>query len=240
MGDRGPGDPDVTRSTPTGRALVFDVNETLLDLSPLRDVLRSLLGEPDPFELWFARTLHWTAVLSLIGRYEPMSRIGAEALREIAARRGVRLPDDAGRAVADRTRTLPAHGDVAPSLALAREAGFAVAALTNSPQELVDEQLAAAGLANTFDAVMSVAGTGRFKPAPETYGSAAVRLGVDPSETWMVAAHDWDVLGAMRAGFRGAYVARSGPHSALLDPPPDVVGPDLIDVVERIVGVRPR
>jgi 2-haloacid dehalogenase len=51
----------------------------------------------------------------------------------------------------------------------------------------------------------------------------------------VVAAHDWDVWGAVRAGCRGAYVART-PGPFQFGEPPDVVGPDLASVADAILA----
>ncbi len=50
----------------------------------------------------------------------------------------------------------------------------------------------------------------------------------------MVAAHDWDVTGAMRVGMRGAFVARPGQHYSSLGEPPDVMGPDLVAIADAL------
>ena len=97
-------------------------------------------------------------------------------------------------------------------------------------------QLENAGLIELFDHVLSVDEVGRFKPAPEPYLMAAERLGVEPGEMRMVAAHDWDVWGAMRAGCAAAYIARGDAPFAVGEPP-DVVGADLAEVAEAILAV---
>jgi hypothetical protein len=85
--------------------------------------------------------------------------------------------------------------------------------------------------------VLSVEEVRRYKPAPEPYHMAAERLGVDPSDVRMVAAHDWDVWGAMQAGCEAAYVARTA-MPFVLGRPPDVTGPDLSAVAEPDPGPR--
>ncbi len=123
--------------------------------------------------------------------------------------------------------SLPPHPDVEPALSRLHDAGHTLAALTNTPRDGAVAQLTNAGLAPLFDRIMSVEETGRFKPAREVYETAARRLDVSPSEMTMVAAHDWDVAGAMRAGCRGAYVTRPGMVLNPLYPHPDFVAPDM-------------
>ena len=71
-------------------------------------------------------------------------------------------------------------------------------------------QLENAGVAPFFEQVLSVEQTSKFKPAREVYEMAAERLGVAPAAMTTVAAHDWDIAGAMSIGCRGPYVTRPG------------------------------
>lgn len=100
---------------------------------------------------------------------------------------------------------------------------------------MTEAQLENAGLSGCFERGLSADTVGRLKPAPEPYRMAAESLGVTVVETWLVAAHAWEVAGAMSAGCAAAFVARPG---KVLDPlldPPDVVGRDLAEVVEGVV-----
>ena len=72
---------------------------------------------------------------------------------------------------------------------------------------------------------MSVEGVQRFKPAAEVYQMAADKLGITTAQMRMVAAHNWDITGAMRAGCAGAFVARPGMVMGPLDEVPDIIGP---------------
>jgi 2-haloacid dehalogenase len=131
---------------------------------------------------------------------------------------------------------LPAHPEGPDALSRLRSAGFPLATLTNSSPEMARAQLQHAGILEIFDRVLSVEEVRRYKPAPEPYHMAAERLGVAPSEMRMVAAHDWDVWGATRAGCAAAYVARTD-VPFVLGSPPALVGPDLSAVADAILEV---
>jgi 2-haloacid dehalogenase len=218
------------------RVLVFDVNETLLDLAALRDPFARAFGDAAPLGEWFARLLHASLVATLTDSYEDFAAIGRKALEAAAARRGVDLPDADRDAILGTMRRLPAHPDVPDALERLRSAGFPLATLTNSSGDLVRAQLEHAGLLELFDRVLSIEEVRRYKPAPEPYLMAAERLGVPPSALRMVAAHDWDVWGAIRAGCAAAYVARTD-VPFVLGRPPDLAGPDLSAVAEAILAV---
>lgn len=218
------------------KVLVFDVNETLLDLRALRDPFVDAFGSADMLGEWFARLLHGSLVATLTDSYEDFGSIGRRALDAVASRREVRLTDADRDKVLGTMRTLPLHPDVREALSRLRAARFPLATLTNSSEATARAQLEHAGIIEAFDRVLSVEECRRFKPAPEPYLMAAERLGVAPSEMRMVAAHDWDVWGATIAGCAAAYVKRTD-VPFVLGSPPDVVGSDLGEVVDAILQV---
>ena len=120
--------------------------------------------------------------------------------------------------------TLPPHPDTAPALARLREAGGA--RWSRSPTAscaVATAQVENAGLAGLVDGVVSADEVGMLKPSPRPYALAAERLGVPLGELWLVAAHDWDVVGARAAGARAAFLARPGQRPPIAGPPPDLV-----------------
>ena len=154
----------------------------------------------------------------------------------IGASRGKTLSEDERAGVLDAMRSLPPQPDAIDGLRRLADAGVRLVALSNSSTTAVEAQLHNPGLAPFFERAFSVDAVRRFKPAPEPYRFVAQALGVETSTLRMVAAHAWDIVGAMRAGCVGAFVARSGKVLYPLAPPPDVVGPDLRIVAERIIA----
>ena len=219
------------------RAVIFDVNETMLDLGVLDPLFVEWFGDPSSRKEWFAQTLHFTMTLAATRAFKSFGEVGAESLMEIARRRGVSLPENARTRLRETVSRLPAHTDVEPALHLLRAGGLFTAALSNNPLPMVREQLRHAGLVPLFAEIMSVDEAGSLKPAPEVYRFAAGRLGLSPESIWMVAAHGWDIAGATRAGLRGAFVARPGQSP---DPfaPPEVIADDLPSIARAILDAE--
>ncbi|MGJ7916712.1 haloacid dehalogenase type II [Massilia sp. LXY-6] len=212
--------------------LLFDINETLLDLAPLRASIERIL--PGGAELWFTTLLQHATAMSLAGRFAPLPEIGAAALRMLAEGRGVKLsPQQAQMAIAPIAR-LPAHPDVAAALARLRAAGFRLAALSNSTTAGLRAQLAHAGLAPLFDAQFSVQDFGVYKPHPAVYLGATARMRVAPGQAMLVAAHGWDVAGAGWAGLRSAFVCRGDKRPFPLAEQPGMVVRDLSELADRL------
>lgn len=217
------------------RICVFDVNETLLDLQALDPAFAQIFGDVAARREWFTQMIQSALVATVTGAYVPFGQIGDAALTMVAARRGVALADDTRRQLLGGMRTLPPHPDVLPALERLRAAGLRLAALTNSTAEVAEAQLANAGLAEYFEARLSADAARRLKPAPEAYQMVAERLGVPLGMLRLVAAHAWDIGGALRAGCAGAFVARPGMVLDPLVPTPDVTGADLAEVADRIL-----
>lgn len=109
--------------------------------------------------------------------------------------------------------------------------------LTNSPPTTVDAQLSSANLQQYFERSFSVDAVQRFKPAPEPHRHVARELGVNTGDLRVIAAHAWDVAGAMQAGCSAAFVARPGKAPFPLLPAPDIVGKDLNEIADAIVKI---
>lgn len=218
------------------RVIVFDVNETLLDLGVLDPLFIDLLGTADARQEWFGQLLQSALVATVTDAYADFGAIGMAALEMVAARHGVVLAEEGRQAVRDGMRRLPPHPEVRQSLERLRGAGLRLATLTNSTAEVGEAQLVNAGLRDLFEQALSADAVRRLKPAPQPYRMAAERLGVEPGDVRLVAAHAWDVAGALRAGCATAFVARPGKVLDPLVPRPDIVGADLREVADRILA----
>jgi len=215
--------------------IVFDVNETLLDLSGLAPAFAAIL----PAELmtvWFTRMLHNSLVANSTGHYDSFDRQGVDALIVTAGSVGVSLSEPQAAEIVAGMTSLPPHTDAVPCLERLSESGFRLATLTNSSLPVLEEQMSNSGLIDLFDELISVEEVEQFKPAPATYLYAAGRLRVPIDEMRLVAAHSWDVTGAARAGARTAYVSRGKSTPGPLSEAPDMVGDDLISVAESIIA----
>jgi 2-haloacid dehalogenase len=220
------------------RVLVFDVNETLLDLGALDPIFEEVFGEASVRREWFGQVLQSAFLTTIIGTYTSFGEIGASALGMTARRHGTEVSDEDRQRILGGMRELPPHPEVPEALERLRDADFRLATLTNNTQEVVDAQLENAGLTDFFERRLTADAAGRLKPAPEPYRLAAATLDVEVDEIRLVAAHAWDVTGAIAAGCAAAFVARPG---MVLDPVgkhPDVVGGDLREVAEAIIAAE--
>jgi len=218
--------------------IVFDVNETLLDLAALDDTFGEIFGHSDAGETrkkWFKQLIELFLTATVVGEYRRFDRLTDDALQMTAAQRWREVTDDDREKFRKALGELPAHPDVSAALQRLKAAGFTLAALTNSPRESAEKQLERAGLREYFARVLSADDIERYKPAREAYEHAAQELDVRLDRIVLVAAHSWDVAGALTAGCRAAFVARPGQALSPGIPEPQFRGRDVRDVAEQIV-----
>ena len=216
--------------------IVFDVNETLLDLQALDPIFRRVFGDAAVRQEWFGLVVQSALVATITDAYVDFGTVGGGALDVTASRRGISLSDEDRAEILGGMLTLPPHPEVPESLERLRDAGLRLATLTNSTARVAEAQLLNAGLRGFFERVLSVEAVRRFKPAAETYHMASRELGVETGDILLVAAHDWDIAGALRAGCTAAFIARPGMVLGPLDERPDIVGQDLREVADQILG----
>lgn len=217
------------------RLIVFDVNETLLDLAPLKTKVNAALSNDLAFDLWFRQLLHYSLVESVTDSYSDFSSIAYAIFQMVAKRFDRSVPEEQVKSILGTIKKLPPHTDVPLGLELLKNAGIPLVALTNGNREVAEQQLAHARIDHFFDEISSVEKVGRFKPHPAPYQNVLQNAKVKSGDALMVAAHAWDIFGAKRVGMSTAFVQREGKSLYPLDEHPDLIGKTVLEIAEKIV-----
>ena len=221
------------------KVLFFDVNESLLDLGNMKNSIgKALGGREDLLPLWFTTMLQYSLVSTASRQYVDFGTIGAATLRMVAANHGIQLSEKDAKEALTPLRSLPPHPEVKAALENIRNAGYKMVSLTNSSNKGVEMQFKNAGLTDYFDERLSIEDLGKYKPDSDVYNWAARKMGVQPNECIMIAAHGWDIAGAMWAGWRGAFIARPGQQLYPLAPPPEIIEPDLLKISKQLIALK--
>ncbi|MCF7701897.1 haloacid dehalogenase type II [Loktanella sp. M215] len=217
--------------------IVFDVNETLLDLTTLEPLFERMFGKAGMMREWFAQLILYSEALTLSGIYVPFGDLAAGALRMIGETSHLTVADGDVDELESLIGAMPAYADVAPALEALKERGFRLVTLTNSAPGAAPTPLERAGLANYFERTFSVQDVMRFKPAPETYRHVAKEFDAELSDLCMVACHLWDTIGAQAAGCAAALVRRPGNAPMLVPgvPTPNIVVNDMHQLATEII-----
>ena len=217
--------------------IVFDVNETLLDLETLTPIFTRIFGDRLAMRLWFSNLILYSEALTLAGVYVPFTEIGAAVLEMLAVATHVTVTASDKAELGKKFAAMPPHPEVPEALKRLRGAGFRLFTLTNNLVEVQTQQLERGEIADLFEKRFSVDApqVRRHKPAPEVYAYVERELKVAASQLIMVACHTWDTLGAVAAGWGAALVRRPGNDLLAVGPQPTLVGEDLADVASQLI-----
>jgi 2-haloacid dehalogenase len=220
----------MTRSRPD--VVAFDVNETLLDLAPVRAALVQAGEAEHLLAAVFARTLAMGFAATVAGTWCRFREVFDAALAGLTG-----LDAGARYRVADAFGELSPHPDVEPALRLLAEAGVPAITLTHGSPGVAEGGLERGGIAPLVARSLSSETIRAWKPAREVYLWAAGSCGVAPGRMALVAAHGWDVHGAQRAGCTGAWIPRSERVFPEVFGAPHVTGRDLVSAVEALLAL---
>jgi 2-haloacid dehalogenase len=216
--------------------IVFDVNETLLDLGTMEPTFLRIFGDKGAMRLWFANLILYSAALTVAGCYVPFTDIGAAVMKMLADTRGIKINDSDRKELTEKFSTMPPHPEVPAALRKLRSAGFRLFCLTDNLLEVQTRQLTHGGIVDLFERRFSADGVKHHKPSRQAYGYVEKELGVKPSELCMIACHTWDTLGAVAAGWQAALIKRVGNDVLGVGPQPQIVGTDLNDVADQLIA----
>ncbi len=225
----------------TPPVLVFDVNETLLDIESIAPLFGDLFGDERMLREWFAQLVMYSMSITLAGNYVTFPVLAQGVLRMLGDIYQVEVTESDLDRLKTALLTMPAHPDAADGLSALRDNGFRLVTLSNSPPNPDGPTaLQRSGLGGFFEHQLSVDARSVFKPSPAVYRYVCETLGVAPAECMMVAAHVWDTIGAQNVGFGGALITRRGNAPLPVDalPKPNIVAGDLRGLAEQLITNR--
>ena len=216
--------------------VVFDVNETLLDLRVVEPLFERVFHDKDAMRLWFANMILYSAALTLAKSYVPFTDIGSAVMKILADTRGLSLSEADKRELLETFSTLPPHPEVPDALRKLHRSGFRLFTLTDNLLEVQTRQLAHGGLLDFFERRFSADAVKHHKPSPQCYAYVQAQLGASPSQLLLVACHTWDTLGAAAAGWGAALIKREGNDLLGVGPQPHIVAKSLDEVADLLIA----
>lgn len=221
--------------------LGFDVYGTLIDTHGLVPVLRDLVGDrAEAFsQAWRDKQLEYAFRRGLMDEYVDFGVCTRQALQFTRASFGAEFDEDQIQDLIGRYKRLPAFADVRDGLTKLREYGFRLYAFSNGTEAAVDSLLDAARIRDLFVDIVSVDDISSFKPDPAVYNHFLSRTGTAGTDAWLISSNPFDVIGAVSAGMRAAWLQRT--PDAVFDPweiEPSITVDNLYDLGERILQYK--
>jgi 2-haloacid dehalogenase len=200
--------------------LAFDIYGTLIDTNGVV----AALGELDAVgnraaefsRAWREKQLEYTFRRGLMQNYADFSVCTREALDYLCAAYRTNLTEAEKDRLLAVYGILPAFDDAGEGLEQLSAAGFRIHAFSNGSARAVDTLLRTAGIRDYFLDVVSVEEFRSFKPNPAVYAHFLRRAGATGADAWLISGNPFDVMGAISAGMKGAWVKRS--PDAVFDP----------------------
>lgn len=217
------------------RLLVFDVNETLSDMSGLAEPFAESGAPPGTAATWFASLLRDGFALTVTGDNPAFGDLAAQSLAALLRRHGVIDVEGGVGQIMSVFATLPVHPDVVTGVRALSDAGFRLVTLSNGSTSVAQGLFERSGIADRFERLLSVEQAPAWKPAPSAYLYALEVCDVQPEQAMLVAAHPWDIHGAKRAGLATAFVNRTGASYPGFFESPDLEVTSLTD----LAGILP-
>jgi 2-haloacid dehalogenase len=217
------------------RLLIFDVNETLSDMSPIAGRFEAVGAEAGLARAWFAALLRDGFALTLAHENPSFARVGAGGLRTVLAGISLNRPvEEAVEHIMAGFSGLAVHPDVPSGVRALAGLGIRLVTLSNGSASIARRLLTDAGLDHAFESFLSVEQAGIWKPAPGAYAYALEACEVDPLDAMLVAAHPWDTDGANRAGLAAAWINRTGGRYPDYFQPPGLEAASLYELAEQL------
>jgi len=223
--------------TMTPGTAIFDMNETTLDLAPVRRLVDELLPDAGGFTVWFQRLLQLSMATTATGTgFRDFGSLAGDAFGAVAATGNDQPADDAFGRVAAAIGAIETYPEVPAAMERLKAGGWKLVALTNSGQAMVDGQVSNNGLGSVFDHVLSVESVQTYKPAAAPYRHALSVAGCEAGDAWMVACHDWDLAGARAVGMNTAFVERPAMSYASTFDAPELSVANFTALADAFVG----
>lgn len=217
------------------KAVFFDMNETLLNLSLLKVQFDKHFNDKYVLKYWFTKLLYSSSIMGIMSEYRNFGELADVALENLFFENNKTLSSEIKAEILGEFRKLPAYEDVQPALDILREKNIRVIAVSNSSLAMIKDQLTNAGIIDKFDSYYSVDDVEKYKPFKDIYLSSAKQEGLKTENIVMIATHDWDLFGAKKAGLRTAYIKRKEEiyHPYYLQA--DFKGSNLPDLIRQII-----
>jgi len=215
--------------------IVFDVNETLLNLQSMEPVFARIFGDKHVMRLWFTNLILYSAALTIVNFYVPFTDIGAAVMQMMADTRNITITEGDKQYLNDMFATMPPYREVPGALRKLRAAGFTLCTLTDNTLAVQTRQLENGGIVNLFNHRFSADGAGYHKPSPHAYAYVERQLKLPASRFCLIACHTWDTMGAISAGWDAALIRRPYNDVLSVGPQPHILGDNLDDVANQLI-----
>jgi 2-haloacid dehalogenase len=193
----------------TKKIILLDVYETLLDMQSIKRKINTLVDSKRAYMHWFDLLMQFSLVDNSTGSFHSFPKIAEATLKMAGKDLGKEVSREEVDDIMYHLGHLPVHEGVSENLSRLKDAGFRLAAITNTPKNIIIGRMERTGLVSYFETILCADDIRKYKPATEVYTWALKKLNISNEEVLYVSAHGWDVIGAMHAGIETVYLEQA-------------------------------
>jgi 2-haloacid dehalogenase len=211
------------------RGYVFDAYGTLFDLHAAAERYQADIGPAWQAlsQTWRNKHIEYTWHHTLTRTPATFWQLAERSLEFAIAATRTKIAREVRDNLLAAYRAMPAYPEVGAVMSALKARGASLVILSNGDPDMLAEAVSAAGLKDSFDAVLSVAAVGAFKPARAVYQLASDHIGCRAEEISFQSSNRWDIAGAKAFGFYCVWVNRTGAPNEYPEHPPDRIVGDL-------------
>ncbi|MES2018442.1 MAG: haloacid dehalogenase type II [Pseudomonadota bacterium] len=220
------------------RAIVFDLYGTLYELQAVARACENAFPTRGVAlaQRWRQKQLEYSWLRSLMARYVPFDQVTEEALVFACTEQGLELDPATLRSLCQAWLHLPPYADMAANVRRLKDAGLALAILSNGARAMLDQVLVNSSMQWGFEHVISVDEVRLFKPHPQVYQLAEQRLAMPREQLLFVSGNAWDAGAARLFGLPVCWINRQQQPFDQLGAAPTVELPDLKQMVDWVLA----
>ena len=215
--------------------VVFDIIGTCFSLDKLQQQLTELGAPASTVKLWFAQSLRDAFALSHAGGYQPLKKVLQAELPRTLKLLEVKLNSQQRSQVMEKLSQLELNQSAEAAFKLLTEAGYQIVALTNGSKSATHKLLERVGVQKYFSEVYSCDAIALTKPHQNVYKMVKTD---NLNQTWLVAAHAWDIMGAIQVGMKTAFVTQLEKDYLDVYPQPQIVAENLLEAARQIIEAK--
>ncbi|WP_319422442.1 HAD hydrolase-like protein [Pleurocapsa sp. FMAR1] len=215
------------------RTVVFDIIGTCFSLEKPRQQLIELGAPNYTLELWFAQSLRDAFAFSHAGEYQPLKKFLQAELPRTMKLLDINLSSGQLEQIMTTFSELELQPGAKEAFQTLTEAGWRVLALTNGSKNSTRDLLERAAVQQYFTEIYSCDAIAFTKPHPDVYKMIQTD---NLEETWLVAAHAWDIAGAKSVGMKTAFVRQLEKDYLEVYPQPQVTVENLLEAAHQIIN----
>jgi 2-haloacid dehalogenase len=221
------------------QVIVFDVYETLLDMSVVERKINQITDSKRGYTIWLELFMQYCFANNSLDSFHDFISIARVTLQMTSRTLGRNLSETDANDVLELLRHLPVREEVQSCLSELNDLGLTIIALTNAPEKVVCERMERTGLISYFENVLSTETVKKYKPEKKVYEWASQKLNTNINEMLMVTSHGWDIAGAKNAGMQTAFLKNHKQLLYPLSPSPDITCNSLSELVSQLHEMKP-